>query len=118
MNTGGVGELRDPENPAVIVRETKRPWKVGIGYVTRALFRETAVWTDDPDFGTRVLIDGVYDEKGHIFDMSQFSPREQYDTETREQMVRELNRERVEYLQKFKGLDPKIHQAVESTHLL
>lgn len=118
MNTGGVGELRDPADRSAIVRESNRPWKNGIGYVTRAIFRETAVWHQEPDFGTRVLVDGVYDEKGDIFDMSEFSPREHYDEATREEMVRDLNRERVEYLRKFPKLDPTIVEAVESTHLL
>jgi phosphoenolpyruvate carboxykinase (ATP) len=118
MNTGGVGELRDPTDRTVILQEAKRPWKTGIGYVTRSIFRETAVWHDDPDFGTRVLVDGVYDEKGDIFDMSHFSPRDNYDNATREEMVRALNRERVEYLHKFPKLDKKIVEAVECTHLL
>jgi phosphoenolpyruvate carboxykinase (ATP) len=118
MNTGGVGEVRDPQDRSNIIRKPVRPWKNGIGYVTRALFRETAVWQEDPDFGTRVLVDGVYDHKGDIFDMDRFSPREHYDEATREQMVRELNHERVEYLKKFPKLEPKIVESIEKTHLL
>jgi len=118
MNTGGVGEIRDPDDRSIVVREPVRPWKNGIGYVTRALFRETAVWQEDPDYGTKVLVDGVYDEKGDIFDMNRFSPREYYDEATREQMVRDLNHERIEHLKKFPKLEPKIAESIETTHLL
>jgi len=119
MNSGGVGEIPDPgNNPRTPKRPASRPWKNGIGYVTRALFRNTAVWSDYPDFGTRVVSAGVYDEKGKVFDMSKFEPRRLYDTATREEMGKKLNRERVQYLERFPGLDPRIKEAITKTHLL
>ncbi|HUW82932.1 MAG TPA: phosphoenolpyruvate carboxykinase (ATP) [Phycisphaerae bacterium] len=118
MNTGGVGEIPNPEDPAKPKRPPNRPWKPGIGYITCAVFRESAVWTRDPDFGTRVLVDGVIDEKGDIFDMDALDPKRLYDDETRVEMVKKLNQERVEYLQKYDKLDPKIVDAITSTHLL
>lgn len=111
MNTGGVGELRDPTDPSKVVRQADRPWKSGIGLVTRAVFRSTALWAEDPDFGTRVLVGGVTDEQGMTFDMERFDPRKHYDTATRERLVRELRRERKEYMERFSGLDPKLVQA-------
>jgi phosphoenolpyruvate carboxykinase (ATP) len=118
MNSGGVGEIRDPENPTIPMRPANRPWKTGIGYVSRALFRNTATWSDCPDFGTKVLTAGVRDEHGKIFDMGRFDPRQLYDPATREEMVRKLNRERVHHLERFPNLDPKIKEAVIQTHLL
>ncbi len=119
MNSGGVGEIPDSgNNPHAPKRPASRPWKNGIGYVTRALFRNTAVWSDYPDFGTRVVGAGVYDEKGKVFDMSKFEPRRLYDTATREDMGKKLNRERVQYLERFPGLDPRIKEAITETHLL
>jgi len=118
MNTGGVGEIPDPENPGKPKRPPNRPWKPGIGYIACAVFRESAVWTRDPDFGTRVLVDGVIDEKGDIFDMDSLDPKRLYDDETRVEMVKKLNRERVEYLEKYEKLDPKIADAIKKTHLL
>ncbi len=111
MNTGGVGELRDPSDPSKVVRQPERPWKSGIGFVTRAVFRGTALWAEDPDFGTRVLVGGVTDEHGNPYDMERFDPRKLYDTATRERLVRGLRRERREYMEKFSGLDPGIAQA-------
>lgn len=108
MNTGGVGEIKDFKQGGKVVRPASRPWKSGIGYVTRAVFRSTAVWAEDPDFGTRVLVGGVTDEKNEPFDMDLFAPRKLYDAATREELVGQLNKERKEYMAQFSGLDPKI----------
>jgi hypothetical protein len=62
----------NPENSLSPKRAANRPWKNGIGYVTRALFRDTGEWSDDPDYGTRVLSSGVTDEHGKIYDMKRF----------------------------------------------
>jgi len=117
INSGGVGEIPDPQNPRTPKRPANRPGKNGVGYVTRALFRNTAVYSDCPDFGTRVLTAGVYDEKGKIFDMSKFDPRRLYGA-AREDMVKKLNWERVQYLEQFPSLDPRIKEAITKTHLL
>ena len=118
MNTGGVGEIPNPGNPLKPKRPAKRPWKRGIGYVTRAVFREATVWADDPDFGTRYVVDGVTTDKGEPFDMNSLDPRNCYDAATREEMVKKLNRERLEHLEKFPKLDPKIRKAFMKTHRL
>jgi phosphoenolpyruvate carboxykinase (ATP) len=118
MNTGGVGEIPNPADPPRPKRPATRPWKNGIGYISRAVFRDTAVWAEDPDFGTRVVIDGVTDEQGREFDMDRFDPRKAYGAEEREALVKALNRERVEYLDQFAGLDPKIREALVKTHRL
>jgi phosphoenolpyruvate carboxykinase (ATP) len=118
LNTGGVGEAPNPADPRVPLRAANRPWKNGVGYVTRALFRDTGEWDDDPDYGTRVLTSGVTDEHGKIYDMKRFDPRRLYGTEEREGLVTALNRERVEYLERFAGLDPAILRAFKETHRL
>jgi len=118
MNTGGVGEIPNPDDPLHPKREAVRPWKAGIGYITRAVFRDSAAWSEDPDFGTRYVTGGVYDENGNVFNMKKFDPRVFYDNGTREEMVRQLNRERVEHLEKFPGLDPKIRDAFVKSHKL
>ena len=118
LNTGGVGEVPNPENPLAPKRAANRPWKNGIGYVTRALFRDSGEWDADPDYGTRVLISGVTDEHGKIYDMKRFDPRKLYGAAEREELVQKLNRERVEYLERFPKLDPAIRKAVVETHRL
>jgi len=114
MNTGGVGEIPDPENPLAPLRPANRPMKPGIGYVTQAMLRNTAVWSESSDFGTRVVTAGVYDERGRVFDMAPFDPFALYEPAVREKMVRDLQAERVEYLERFPGLDPKIGSAVKA----
>jgi len=118
MNTGGVGQIPTPGDPLNPKRPAVRPWKNGIGHITLAVFRNEAIWADDPDYGTRFVAGGVTDEKGNDFDMHPFDPREVYDAEQREALVKALNKERVDYLENFARLDPKIRDAVVKTHRL
>jgi phosphoenolpyruvate carboxykinase (ATP) len=112
MNTGGVGELPNPADLRSPLRPPSRPWKNGIGYITRALFRDTATWSECRDFGTRVLTGGVSDEHGKPFDMNRFDPNRLYDAATREALVATLKKERAEYMEQFPGLDPHIKAAL------
>jgi phosphoenolpyruvate carboxykinase (ATP) len=116
LNTGGVGEIPNPEDRAKPVRPANRPWKPGIGYVTRALFRNTGTWEKNPDFGTDELVDGVTDEKNRPYDMSPFSTRKQYDSATREKAVVALNQDRVKHLEKYPNLDPAILKGFVLSH--
>jgi len=118
MNTGGVGEIPNPDKPAEPLRPPNRPWKPGIGYIIRAIFRDSAAWNDDPDFGTKYVTTGVYDEKGNLFNMKKLDPRYLYDKATREEMVKDLNKERLEYLDRFPKLDSRIREAFLKTHRL
>jgi phosphoenolpyruvate carboxykinase (ATP) len=118
LNTGGVGELPNPENPLSPKRAANRPWKNGIGYVMRALFRDSGEWSDDLDYGTRVLNSGVTDEHGKIYDMKRFDPQRHYGAAEREELVKKLNRERIDYLERFPKLDARIRQAILDTHRL
>jgi phosphoenolpyruvate carboxykinase (ATP) len=116
MNTGGVGELMDPEQPGKVIKEPSRPWKSGIGYVTRAVFRNTARWFDSSDYGTRVLIGGVTDHRGEHYDIDRFDPRQVYDSEEMlNDMVIALNKERIKYLEGFPTLDEQIISAMKSS---
>jgi len=106
MNTGGAGELRDKDGK--ITRSPVRPWKNGIGYMTRAILRNTARWTESPRYGTKILVGGVTDVDGNSYDMDQFDLTSLYDTDTLQQMVSKINKERIEYLENYQSLDPKI----------
>ena len=114
MNTGGVGELRDAKDPSKVIRQPVRPWKSGIGYITRAIFRNTAKWVDDPDYGTRTLVGGVTDLRGEDYGMARLDPKQVYDDETRSKLVTDLNKERVAYLEKFGSLDDNIKETMKS----
>ena len=116
MNTGGVGELRDQEDPSKVIREPVRPWKSGIGYITRAIFRNTAKWSDSPDYGTRILIDGVTDLHGEHYGMARLDPDRVYESkETRNKLVTDLNKERSACLETFDSLDENIVSAIKSS---
>jgi len=115
MNTGGVGELMDPEKPGKIIKRSVRPWKNGIGYMVRAVFRNTARWADSPDYRTKVLVGGVTDEHGNHYDMDGFDLRRVYESdEVRNKMITDLNKERIAYLEQFTSLDDKIISAMKS----
>ncbi len=115
MNTGGVGELRDPEDRTRVIKEPVRPWKSGIGYITRAIFRNTARWDDSTDYGTKILVGGVTDLHGERYDMALLNPKRVYDSEeTRNKLVTDLNKERIAYLEQFKTLDENILAAMKS----
>ena len=63
-----------------------------------------------------MLVGGVTDIHGERFDMNRLDPKQIYDSEeVRNNMVIALNRERIEYLSKFKDLDEKIISAMKST---
>ena len=116
MNTGGVGELMDPNEPGKIIKHVVRPWKSGIGFMTRAVFRNTARWTDSKDYGTKILVGGVTGIQGNSYDMDQFDLNNVYDNnETRDKMITDLNKERIEYLEKFTSLNEKIVSAMKAT---
>lgn len=115
MNTGGVGEIRNPQNPLKIKRPAHRPWKSGIGYISRAIFRGSAKWKDYPDFGTKVLVSGVTDGKNKPFNMERYNPLKAYDASTREKMVKELNRERIEWLEKYPSFASDIVKAMKKS---
>ncbi|MFC1713635.1 phosphoenolpyruvate carboxykinase (ATP) [Candidatus Poribacteria bacterium] len=115
MNTGGVGELRDSEDPTKVLREPSRPWKSGIGYITRSIFRNTARWDESADYGTKVLVGGVTDLHGERYDMALLDPNRVYtSSETRNKLVTDLNKERIAYLEQFKSLDENIVSAMKS----
>jgi phosphoenolpyruvate carboxykinase (ATP) len=116
MNTGGVGELMNPEKPGEVIKKPVRPWKSGIGYMTRALFRNTARWADSPDYGTKVLVGGVTDTYGNHYDMDRFDLNQAYESEeVKNEMIVKLNKERIKHLEQFTTLDPNILAAMKSS---
>ncbi len=116
LNTGGVGEIPNPEDRTKPIRPANRPWKPGIGYVTRALFRDSGEWEKNPDFGTSELVGGVTDENDHPYDMSRFSTRKQYDDATRVKTVVALNQDRLKHLEKYPDLNPAIVKGFVESH--
>jgi phosphoenolpyruvate carboxykinase (ATP) len=118
MNTGGVGEIPDPQAPGRPKRQAARPWKSGIGYITRALFRGAGTWEENPDFGTKVLTGGVTGAGDAPFDMTPFDPRAAYPVADREALATALNRERLAHLERFPTLDPAIVAAFKQSHRL
>lgn len=118
LNTGGVGgsAVKNEQGEWVAPEPACRPWKEGVGYITRALFRETTEWAVHPDFGTRVLVGGVLDSRGQVYDLDRFDPRRYYDTNTYDEIVGSLNQRRLEHLEQFAELEPNIVETFLQTH--
>jgi phosphoenolpyruvate carboxykinase (ATP) len=108
LNTGGVGEIPSTNQHSLPAQAVTRPWKDGVGWFLNGLFRNTIQWEEYPDFGTKIPGGGVLQVESRKFD-----PRAYYDVSYRETSVGQLNRHRLEYLKKFRGLEEKIIKGVE-----
>ena len=104
LNTGGVGELveRQPDGTKVVTRRVLRVEIPEMATIIRGIARNTIEWVEEPHFGTRVpkVVEGVDLAK---FDLSRF-----YTPAQVEELVTRLQRERADYLAKFRGLHPAI----------
>jgi len=109
LNTGGVGEImeRDEHGNKVIRQKVLRVEIPEMASIIRGIVRGTIEWEKEPHFGTLVpkKVEGVDMSK---FDLNKFYTKEQIDF-----YVKELKKERIEWLEKFPGLNPEILKAVK-----
>jgi phosphoenolpyruvate carboxykinase (ATP) len=108
LNTGGVGEIR--ENGTDDNKILKKALRVEIpemAAIIRGIVRNSVGWTRNPYFDTLmpININGLQMCK---FDLSKFYTQEQIDT-----YVNKLKKERLEWLKKFKNLNPAILNAAK-----
>jgi len=101
LNTGGVGEKREGIDRAV-KRSALRVEIPEMGAIIRGIVKGNVEWTRDPYYGAIVpkRVNGLQLAK---FDLSQFYSNEEIDFH-----IRELKRERSEWLKQFKNLNPAI----------
>jgi phosphoenolpyruvate carboxykinase (ATP) len=106
LNTGWVGGGDGDER----AKKVKIPHSSA---VVKAIAEGTIRWTKDPDFGYEIAthVPGIEPE-----DEDLLQPRRRYEAQGRtdeyNQIVARLKRERVEALNKYPGLDPRIIEAI------
>jgi phosphoenolpyruvate carboxykinase (ATP) len=104
-----VGEImeKDEEGNKVIKQKVLRVEIPEMAAIIRGIARGTIKWRKEPYFGTMVPeeVEGVDMSK---FDLSRFYTQEQI-----EEYVRELKKERAEWLRRFPGLNPEIVNTIK-----
>lgn len=106
LNTGGVGEKR--EGPDKILKQALLRAEIPeMAAIIRGIVRGTAEWEQEPCFETQVpkRANGVQMAK---FDLANF-----YSEQTIQEYVTKLKKERIEWLKKFKDLNPAIASTVK-----
>jgi phosphoenolpyruvate carboxykinase (ATP) len=104
LNTGGVGEIREVNEAGfkVIKRKVTRVEIPEMASVIRGIARQDIEWVDDPNWGT------LAPKKVDGFDLSRLDPAKFYDPAQLEGYVRQLKKERIEYMKAFPNLAPEV----------
>jgi len=109
LNTGGVGEIMEKteDGTKVVKQRTLRVEIPEMASIIRGIARGAIGWEKEPHFGTLVpkKVEGVNMTK---FSLSKFYSKEQIDA-----YVTKLKEERIEWLGRFKSLNPMIVDAVK-----
>jgi len=109
LNTGGVGEIMEKteDGTKVVKQRTLRVEIPEMASIIRGIARGAIEWKKEPHFGTLVpkKVEGVNMTK---FSLSKFYSKKQIDA-----YVTKLKEERIEWLSRFKSLNPMIVDAVK-----
>jgi len=107
LNTGGIGEVREGGEGNRILKQATRVEIPEMAAIIRGIVKNSVEWKRDPYFGTLVPrnANGVQMTN---FDQSRFYSREQINA-----YVDKLKKERVDWLKRFKNLDPAILSAAK-----
>lgn len=106
INTGGVGEIgRFLNGRKIIDREAVRPGIEGTTKIIRDLIKGNIKWRYETYFNTQIaeFINGI--------NMDEFDPEKYYSKEELSKLIEELRKERIEWLNKFNGLNKNILNA-------
>jgi phosphoenolpyruvate carboxykinase (ATP) len=112
LNTGGVGEImeRDKDGNKITKRRVTRVEIPEMASIIRSIARGDLEWVDEPYFGTKVPkdVDGVDADR---FDLTKYYSKNEIDG-----LVKQLVSERVEYIDKFKDLEPVVSETIKSQY--
>ncbi|TFF86814.1 MAG: phosphoenolpyruvate carboxykinase [Promethearchaeota archaeon] len=104
INTGGIGEIMEKNEYGrnIIKKKVERIPIDEMANIIRGIARNDIEWEPEPYFGTLVpkSVEGV--------NMSKYDPKLHYSEEEIESLVKELKKERKEYLTKLKGIHPNV----------
>lgn len=108
LNTGGVGEETEisEDGNKVIRQKVNRVQIPEMASIIRGIARDTIEWEKDNYWNVMIP------KKVEGMDISRFKLTRFYPEAKVEELVRQLRLERIEYIQKFKGLNPAIGKAV------
>jgi phosphoenolpyruvate carboxykinase (ATP) len=106
LNTGGVGEIREEGGSNKVLKQALRVEIPEMATIIRGIVRNSVEWKQDSYFETLVpkSVNGVH--------MANFDPSKFYSREQMNAHVNKLKKERVEWLKRFKNLNPAIMGAV------
>jgi len=108
LNTGGVGEIRETSSDGskILKRAVTRIQIPEMAAIIKGIITGTIEWEKDRHFGIEVprAVPGM--------DIETYDSRKFYSTMEIENMVKDLKKERKEYMVRFKNLNPKIRQSV------
>ena len=105
LNTGGVGEIRKSSDNA-IKQATLRPEIPEMAAIIRGILRDTVEWEEEPDFGTLIP------RRTNGLQLTKFSLSNFYTEKVIKEYVLRLQKERVEWLKGFEGLDKAMIDAI------
>ncbi|MHA1784213.1 MAG: phosphoenolpyruvate carboxykinase [Candidatus Helarchaeota archaeon] len=109
INTGGVGEIieNDAEGNKIYIKKVARIEIWEMSSIIRGIVRDSIEWEKEDDFGTMIptKVEGM--------DISKYDPKRYYTKEQYDRYVRDLKRERKQYLDKFENLNPAIKNALK-----
>ncbi|HHT9124615.1 MAG TPA: phosphoenolpyruvate carboxykinase [Candidatus Brocadiia bacterium] len=112
LNTGGVGEIieQDGNGNKIIKRHVTRVQIPEMASIIRSIARGAMEWVDEPYFGTKVPkgVDGI--------DVDRFNLSKFYSQNRVEELVKHLVSERIEYIERFKGLEPKVFNTIKNQY--
>lgn len=106
LNTGGIGEIRE-EGSNKLVKQATRIEIPEMAAIIRGIVKNSIEWKRDPYFDTLVprSVNGAQ--------MTNFDPSRFYSREQIINYVTKLKKERIEWLNRFKNLNPAIINAVK-----
>ncbi len=108
LNTGGIGEIREtsPEGSKILKRAVTRVQIPEMAAIIKGIISDTIEWEKDRNFGIEIprAVPGM--------DIETYDSRKFYSTIEIENMVKNLKKERREYMMRFENLNPQIKQSV------
>lgn len=108
LNTGGVGEIREtsPDGSKILKRAVTRVQIPEMAAIIKGIITDTIEWEEDRYFGTEIpgMVPGM--------DMGAYDLRKFYSAMEVETMVKDLKKERREYMMHFENLDQKIKESL------
>ncbi|MBS3056549.1 MAG: phosphoenolpyruvate carboxykinase [Candidatus Aenigmarchaeota archaeon] len=107
LNTGGVGEIIEKtEFSRKVIQPVLRATIPDMSNTIRAILKDIVVWVEDTDFGCKVPVSIPN------VDLEKFRLDRFYSIEQVHEFIQALKKERLDYISKFRGLNPAIVGAV------